>query len=135
MGITYVDVIDIAPEIPASTAGEQARITRFISRAACRVSSDVFGDCYNDALAYMTAHMMTVSGATGVAGMGAAAGPVASEKVGDVETRYAVQSGQNAGPTRSEDLGATAYGRAFLQLRSECVVPMLRVNTSVTSIG
>ena len=100
---TPADVRIIAPEFAGKTDEE---IQFFIDIAVLSCDEIIWGDFYNPGVCYLTAHLLTRS-----ANGGSAAGPVQSEKVGDLSRTYAVSSGGNA-------LGSTAYGAEYLRLRS-----------------
>lgn len=84
------------------------RVELFIEMAERRVSREAWGVRADDGVRYLTAHLLTQS----AKGAKAAAGPVASVSVGDVSQSYAV-----SGAVTESSLGATPYGREFLELR------------------
>lgn len=119
MTVTWSMVVGIAPEIPHANSTETDRIGLFITYALPRVSEAKFGDSYDLACAYMTAHMMTKSPISG----GAGANPMVRKKqIGHVSIEYAVPF------ATPNDLDSTGYGQQFLQLRRERVV-------SATAVG
>lgn len=89
----------------ADVPGE--KVERFIGMAERRVSRDAWGARADDGVMYLAAHLLTQS----EKGAGAAPGPVSSVSVGEVSQSYAVPSDLQG------SLGATHYGREFLELR------------------
>ncbi len=89
------------------------------------LSEKRFGPMYNNALAYYAAHLLTLRGITAAGGaMDASlvAGPVTSEKEGDLQRSYGEASNSKAA---ASVLSKTIYGRQFLDLASRCIVPVV----------
>lgn len=105
-------LFDVAPELETVDATALARIDRFIERVTGRLSSTVFGDKYDEAAAYLTAHLLTRA-TTAVSSSG---GTVTREKVGDVEVQYAASSASSA----STDYSSTKYGQEYQALLRTC---------------
>lgn len=106
MAATAQLVKDLAPElIPQG----DTRINQFIGFAYLQVDEDRWGSIADLGVAYLAAHLLTVS-ARGGSG---AAGPVTSESVGSVSRSFGSSSSQ-AG---SGSLDSTSYGREHLRLR------------------
>lgn len=110
MSTTFDNVVDIAPEL---SSADEDRVARFIAMAERWLSEDFYGDLYDDAVAYLTAHLLTLSGRTGVSGS------VTSSKVGDLSRTYGAA-------VDSTDLDATTYGQTLKMLRAKIpVTPMI----------
>lgn len=105
MAVTPSSIKLLFPEL-ASVLDD--RVSLFIAMAERRVSRDAWGSRADDGVSYLTAHLLTQS----AAGAKAKAGPVASVSVGEVSQSYAV-----SGAVTETSLGATPYGREFLELR------------------
>jgi hypothetical protein len=103
-------VKDLAPELAAQG---DPRIALFITMAEVQVDEDRWGPLADMGTAYLTAHLLTVAGATAGGGVGSA-GPVLSETVGRVSRSYASTVSSSA---YVDSLGATRYGREFSRLR------------------
>ncbi len=89
--------------------------------AEALTSARVFGAYYTIALAYLTAHLLTVDlrasgGPTGGGGGSAGVGPVTAERVGDLSTSYG-SIGWTPRSAADADLSATSYGIRWLALR------------------
>lgn len=91
----------IAPEHSAVSESDRAAA---IALAEKRVGS-AFGDLREQAIAYLTAHILTVSQRAG------SGGSVRMKKEGDLQIMYADPASKNAA------LGQTAYGMEFEQIR------------------
>lgn len=104
MAVTPEAVRALAPEF--DTLADE-RIELFIAQAERRVNRAAWGVRADDGVMYLTAHLLTQS----KKGAGAAPGPVSSVSVGEVSQSYAVSSDLQG------SLGATHYGREFLELR------------------
>lgn len=111
---TIVDILfEIAPELAVEPLH---RVDTFIGLAAARISASVFGKVYPQAVAYLTAHLMSVSARAQSSGAGGAAGPVTSASTGGVSVSY----GQATAHVSLADsaLSTTAYGLEYLALRN-----------------
>jgi hypothetical protein len=92
------------------------RIALFLSNAECVVSEKAFGDCYPQAIFFVTAHNLTMLDPTVANG-----GAIASEKVGDISLTY-----KNMGdPSAQDGYTQTQYGLQYLQLRDSRVIGAL----------
>ena len=103
----------IAPELVSTEANRKALI---ISLAEKQVGQ-VFGELRELAVAYVAAHMLTMTnrGAVG----GAAAGAIQRIKEDDLEVAYASTGDKSP-------YASTSYGSEFLRLRKACVLtPMI----------
>lgn len=98
---------------PQYASEDPARIATFIAIATEQVSFGVFGVMYNQAVAYLTAHLMTLADRM-LAGGGSshgAGGPVTSASTGGVSVSY----GWNiAWGKWDADYVSTPYGVWFL---------------------
>lgn len=102
---------------PAFAATDDARIELFFDIAKQSMSEPFWGSLYDTGVYYLTAHLIAMAdrGASG------AAGPVTSEKVGDLARGY-------ASPIKAgwfDDLMATPYGTGFKRLRSQIPITPL----------
>lgn len=111
MSISSADVVRVAPEFSTESSDTFAF---FIAEAARYINRTVWGAKADYAQALLTAHFMKSRGSSG--GSGAPAGPIQSEKVGDISTTYAtpVVSGTS--------FSTTAYGQQFEQIKRTIVV-------------
>jgi len=94
----------VAPDVGCSANAPLA-----VQMAEQRIGQH-FGGKREQAVAYLAAHILTV-GEIG----GAAAGPVTSEREGDLARSYGVSAGGGG-------LETTAYGREFQAIRQECIL-------------
>lgn len=97
----------VAPELGDE---EDERLERFIEMAAQRISAKVFGKVYPQAVAYLAAHMVTLSNRKRDTDV-AAAGPVTSVSTGGLSMQF------DGGGPEGDELDSTPYGRQFQQLR------------------
>jgi hypothetical protein len=80
------------------------RIEFVLNCARARVSASVFGNCYLNALYYLTAHSLAMD-----LRAGGASGAVTQEKVGDLSRSYAKSDSTSL-------LASTSYGAQYLAL-------------------
>lgn len=105
------------------------------------VSKARFRELYEQALAYLVAHRLTIQniiaaeadgdgdGSGGATSSSLIAGSVLSEKEGDLARTYGVASSSKNGVSVLDPLEKTIYGLEFKRLRGLCVV------TGVTRFG
>ena len=105
---------------------DDEKVNSMIELQGVRISQKAFGDKYDLAVAYLTAHafkldeMLKGGGASsGVLVSGA----ITSEKEGGISVGYASPSlsRYNDGSLYAK----TAYGLLFLELRNQCIVPVM----------
>lgn len=109
----YTDILKaLAPEFEGE---EPARLALFVELARARISESVFGAVYPQAVAYLAAHLLSVSARAQASGAGAG-GPVASASTGGVSVSFGQSSAHKT--LGDESLSTTAYGLEFLALRN-----------------
>ena len=101
-------------------------VTAMIELQGVRISQKAFGDKYNLAVAYLTAHAFKLDEMLkggGASSGGLTSGTVVSEKEGSISVGYAspTLSRYNDGSLYAK----TAYGLLFIELRSQCIVPVM----------
>ena len=110
---TFLALFDEFEGVPSK------KINAWAEFASHRVDEKAWGKCADEAIYYLTAHMLASTGGIGGSG-GANAGPVTSESVGQLSRSY----GQvNVGNGNDELLATTRYGQQFIELRRTCVIP------------
>lgn len=107
---------DIATEFAAEYAVSETRINRFISRAMLSVNSEIAGDRYDEAVAYLVAHRLTMISTK----VDKAGGQLQSKRLDNAAKTYAVDSG--SGPN-----GETRYGREFDRIMESMPVAPLNL--------
>ena len=108
--------IDILMEVAPELSGEPlSRIGLFLELAAARISPAVFGKVYPQAVAYLAAHLMTVSGRAEATGS-ASPGAVQSATTGGVSVSFGASTAHKT--LGDESLSSTAYGLEYLALRN-----------------
>ena len=105
---------------------DDKNVTSMIELQGVRISQKAFGDKYNLAVAYLTAHAFKLDEMLkggGASNGGLVSGAITSEKEGSISVGYAPPSTSryNDGSLYSK----TAYGLLFLELRSQCIVPLM----------
>ena len=103
---------DIAPQYTAEYRDRPARIQRFIGRAQDEVNSDILGTNYNEAVAYLTAHRLTMASQS-VADVG---GQLVSARLDNGAKSFAQVD------TTQSPHGETKYGREFDRIMSKAPV-------------
>ena len=105
---------------------DDEKVNSMVELQGVRVSPKAFGDKYDLAVAYLTAHAFKLDEMLkggGASSGGLVSGAVTSEKEGSISVGYAspTLSRYNDGSLYSK----TAYGLLFLELRSQCIVPLM----------
>ncbi len=103
-------VSNFKTDFPEFEAISNATVSRFITKAECRVNRMEWGKKADDGVGYLTAHLLKRL----AQGDGAASGPVASEKVGDIAVSYGVSD-----DFKNRELASTVYGRQYLDICGE----------------
>jgi hypothetical protein len=93
-----------------------ATIDAYIEVATNRVPLNIWGSNGKYATALLTAHMLTISGKSG---LGSGGGAVTAESVGDLSRSFATVGVPGSG---DQELLTTRYGQAFVALRRETIV-------------
>ena len=86
-------------------------VETWLAIAGRRINSTYFGDLYDDALSFLTLHLLESIVLPG--GTGGAAGEVSSVRVGSVSVSYAT-----SGVTNDAPYASTFWGRQYLALRN-----------------
>lgn len=105
---------------------DDENVNSMIELQGVRISKKAFGDKYDLAVAYLTAHAFKLDEMLkggGASSGGLVSGAITSEKEGGISVGYAspTLSIYNDGSMYSK----TAYGLLFLELRSQCIVPLM----------
>lgn len=90
-------------------------ITRWLDEAGNHHNSIQWGGKSDDGLAYLTAHLIAMF--ADPTGDEPGAGPVTSEREGQVQVSYAVSDAFKA-----NDFGSTKYGRRYISMRKTIFV-------------
>ena len=110
---------ELFPELASQS---DARVQLFLDQAARQLSSDTLGERYDDAQAYLTAHLMTMAQRNSVAFAAGASGAVASMTVGPLSRTFSSAGSAGYG----SDLDVTTYGQEYQRiLRLACLTPAL----------
>jgi len=104
MSISTVRTVlfDIAPEFETTDSTAISRIDRFIGRAQNMCNATLAGDKYDEAIAYLSAHRLTLASKTIPS-----AGMLAEVQVDNARTRFSDQTKAYG------DFGETKYGREY----------------------
>jgi len=129
MSVSRSDFVAVFPEFNDDSRRRQ--IDMFLKFANRRVSEAAWGDCTDEAVIYLTAHLLAqASGGGGFSG--GVAGPITQESVGDLSRSYGqVQVNANG---NDELFAQTKYGQLFLELRRSCVLPAMVLNPSIPGV-
>lgn len=111
----------IAPEFKTISEDE---INMWITLAKPYVSKKQFGKMYKQALAYMAAHMMKMSG-KGDQTYGTVSDTLRIASVAEGNTSISFNTGMYATGTLDAELGFTPYGISFKRIRQVCIVPII----------
>lgn len=110
----------IAPEFNTVSEDE---IDMWVSLAKPFVSQKQFGKLYAQALAYMAAHMMKMSG-MGENTYGSIADALRLGSVSEGNTSVSFNTGAYTSEDVDAELGLTPYGMGFKRIRKICIVPI-----------
>ena len=113
----------VAPEFKTVSEDEN---NMWIALAKPYVSQKQFGKMYEQALAYMTAHMMKLSG-LGDQTYGSVSDAIRLASVSEGNTSVSFNTGMYATGTLDAELGLTPYGISFKRIRQVCIVPITTV--------
>ena len=105
---------------------DDEKVNSMVELQGVRISQKAFGDKYNLAVAYLTAHAFKLDEMLkggGASSGGLVSGAITTEKEGSISVGYAspTLSRYNDGSLYSK----TAYGLLFLELRSQCIIPLM----------
>ena len=105
---------------------DDKKVNSMIELQGVRISQKAFGDKYDLAVAYLTAHAFKLDEILkggGASSGGLISGAITSEKEGDISVGYAppTLSRHNDGSLHSK----TASGLLFLELRSQYIIPVM----------
>lgn len=109
MAVTAQDIRDHFAEFSALS---DAVINRWKEQAERRVNLTQWGEKADDAILWLTAHLLKITTALD-AGLTAPAGPLSSQKVGDLAATYKIPDGMS-----QTFLASTSYGQYYLTLRT-----------------
>lgn len=85
----------------------------FLSLAILQISSDWFADKYDLAVAYLTAHMMSLD--TSLLRQNGETGAISSKKEGELSITFSSSNSKGDG-----NFNQTHYGKQYAQLRDSC---------------
>lgn len=111
MAVTPASFKALFPEFSSQT---DPRVQLFLDQASRRVDAATFGARADDALSYLTAHLLAVANTAGQAATSGASGPVSSKTVGPLSVSFASNWGSASGS--GDNYQATYYGREYLTL-------------------
>ncbi len=97
----------------------------FISLAEPLISKKKFGKLYQQALAYLAAHKMKMSGLGKNIGIGTIGDTIGLSSVSEGETSVSFSNNQAGNTATDAEFGLTVYGMQYIQLRKRCIVPFV----------
>lgn len=97
----------------------------FISLAEPLVSKKRFGGLYPQALAYLTAHKLKMSGYGTQSGIGTIADSLRVSSYSEGEASISFSTNQQSNLQKDAEYALTTYGLQFLTLRRKCIVPIV----------
>ena len=110
----------IAPEFTNS----EADIAQWVEIVKPHISEKQFGKLYTQALAYLTAHYMKMSG-LGDNTLGTVADSMRVGSVSEGNTSVSYNSGAaSGGQDADSELALTPYGLQYKRIRQQCVIPV-----------
>lgn len=109
MAVTAQDIKDTFGEFSGTS---DQLVERFLAQANRRVNADQWGEKADDAVLYLTAHLLKIEVQIR-GGAFAASGPIQSRKVGDLAVSYKVPDAMG-----KSFLASTTYGQVYLDLKT-----------------
>lgn len=97
----------------------------FISLAEPLISKKRFGKMYQQALAYLAAHKMKMSGLGKSIGIGSIGDTIGLSSVSEGETSVSFSNNQAGNTATDSEFGLTVYGMQYIQLRKRCIVTIV----------
>lgn len=101
------------------------KIITFITISEPLISKKKFGKLYEQALAYMAAHKMKLSGLGGTTIGGTIGDTIGLSSISEGETSVTFSNNQTANVTSDAEYGLTMYGMQYLQLRKKCIITIV----------
>lgn len=117
------DIIRATMSEFADVPDEKVKI--FISLAEPLISRKRFGSLYPQALAYLAAHKMKLSGLGTTIGIGTIGDTIGLSSVSEGETSVSFSNNQAGNTETDSEFGLTIYGMQYLQLRKRCIVTIV----------
>lgn len=100
-------------------------VKAFISLSEPFISEKKFGKMYQQALAYLSAHKMKMSGLGNKIGSGTIGDTIGLSSVSEGETSVSFSNNQAGNIATDSEFGLTVYGMQYLQIRKRCVVTII----------
>lgn len=97
----------------------------FVSLAEPLISEKRFGKLYQQALAFLAAHKMKMSGFGKKIGTGTIGDTIGLSSVSEGETSVSFSNNQTGNTVTDSEFGLTVYGMQYLQLRKRCIVTIV----------
>lgn len=121
-----MDAIDIIRTTMKEFSGvPHDTVSAFLSLAEPLISKKRFGNLYQQALAYMAAHKMKMSGLGRNIGIGTIGDTIGLSSVSEGETSVSFSNNQAGNTATDAEFGLTVYGMQYLQLRKRCIVTIV----------
>ena len=100
-------------------------VKTFISLAEPLISKKRFGKMYPQALAYLAAHKMKMSGLGKSIGIGSIGDTIGLSSVSEGETSVSFSNNQAGNTTADSEFGLTVYGMQYLQIKRKCIITIV----------
>lgn len=100
-------------------------VQTFISLAEPLISKKRFRKLYPQALAYLAAHKMKMSGLGKTIGTGTIGDTIGLSSVSEGETSVSFSNNQAGNTATDSEFGLTVYGMQYLNLRKRCIVTIV----------
>lgn len=106
-------------EVPDDT------VNVYVSLAEPLISKKRFGKMYQQALAYLAAHKMKLSGLGISNGICSIGDTIGLSSVSEGETSVSFSNNQAGNTATDSEFGLTVYGMQYIQLRKRCIVTIV----------
>ena len=119
---TTKNIESIAPELKdfINDSCNKDLVELILEDVAAQIRQAVYGTKQERAQRYLAAHLLTLINQGASGGNSGTAGPLISEKVGDVENKYSDSVLSNLSDVSRYD--ETKYGRVYMLVRKGCVL-------------
>lgn len=115
----------IRTTMPEFDCADESVVKAFISMSEPLVSKKRFGKLYQQALAYLSAHKMKMSGLGKKIGIGSIGDTIGLSSVSEGETAVSFSNNQSGNIVTDAEYGLSIYGMQFLQIRRSCIIPIV----------
>lgn len=117
----------IRATMPEFADVDDENVLVYIGLAEPLISKSKYGNVYESALAYLTAHKMKMFGLGKRIGIGTIGDTIGISSVTEGETSVSFSNNQSGNTSPDAEYGLTVYGMQYLRLRKSRIIPIASV--------